>query len=367
MPNAIGNTQLTLLDHAKRVDPDGSLNLATIVEMMNRVNAVTTDMTVFESNSDSGHTTTIRTGLPAIAWRQINLGTQVSKSSTKQVHFTAGMLEGLSRVDERLVDMASDGPALRLSEVGPFMESMGQTIASTIFYGDTRVNPDRFTGLSACYANLNAAYQQNPDVLTNPSSTLPDSGRNVFDASTNSEGETFGTPSNNNNTSMWLVCWGGQGRGISAFFPKGTHAGIVHKDKGLWLVDDGTSRSASYFAWVDQYKAQLGLAVEDWRQAVRIANIDVVALASAGDDNDQSANLLKNAIQAHNYIQNPNNGKLVFYCNRIVHTYLEVKAMQKFNSMLTFAELEDGRKVVKLCGIEIHRCDALLNSESQVS
>lgn len=367
MPSAIGNTQLTLLDHAKRADPDGKVGVSTIVEMMNRVNAVTTDMSVIEGNTNTGHLTTLRTGLPAIAFRQINVGVQPSKSTTKQIHFTAGMLEGMSKVDEDLVDIASDGPAFRLSEVLPFMEAMGQTIASTIFYGDTRVNPDRFTGLSAYYSNLNAAYQQNPDALQNPSSTLPDSGRNVFDASTNAEGETFGTASNGNNTSMWLICWGGQGKGITSFFPKGTNAGIVHKDKGLWLVDDGRGVSATYWAYVDQYKAKLGLAVEDWRQAVRIANIDVVALQSAGDDNDQSANLLKNAIQAHNYLQNPNNGKLVFYCNRVVHTYLEVKAANKSNSMLTFDELEDGRKVVKLCGIEIHRCDALLNSEAAVS
>ena len=173
------------------------------------------------------------TGLPAIAWRQLNVGVQRSKSTTKQIHFTAGLLEGMSAVDERLVEMASDGPALRLSEVMPFMEAMGQTIASTIFYGDTRVNPDRFTGLSAYYSKLNAAYQLNPDrftglsayfsnlnatyqsspdALQNPSATLPDSGRNVFDASTNSQGETFGTPGNGHNTSMWLVCWGEIGR-----------------------------------------------------------------------------------------------------------------------------------------------------------
>ena len=363
----IGNTQLTLLDHAKRVDPDGKIGVSTIVEMMNRVNAVTSDMTTIEGNTTTGHLTTLRTGLPAIAWRQLNVGVQRSKSTTKQIHFTAGLLEGMSAVDERLVEMASDGPALRLSEVMPFMEAMGQTIASTIFYGDTRVNPDRFTGLSAYFSNMNAAYQMSPDAEQNPSATLPDSGRNVFDASTNSQGETFGTPGNGHNTSMWLVCWGGQGKGITSFFPKGTNAGIVHKDKGLWLIDDGRATSASYWAWIDQYKAQLGLAVEDWRQAARLCNIDVEALQSAGDDNDQSANLLKNAIQMSNYIQNPNNGKLVFYCNRVVHTYLEVKAMNKFNSMLTFQELQDGRKVVKLCGIEVHRCDALLNSEAAVS
>ena len=77
----IGNSQLTLLDHAKRVDPDGKI--ARIVEMLNRVNAVMEDATMVEGNTQTGHVTTIRTGLPSIAWRSINVGVQPSKSVTK--------------------------------------------------------------------------------------------------------------------------------------------------------------------------------------------------------------------------------------------------------------------------------------------
>ena len=359
----IGNSQLTLLDHAKRVDPDGKI--ARIVEMLNRVNSVMEDATSVEGNTQTGHVTTIRTGLPSIAWRSINVGVQPSKSVTKQLAVSAGMLEGMGKVDEKLVELAADGQAFRLSEVSPFMESFSQTLSTTMFYGDTRVNPDRFTGLSAYYANLNASYQANPDALVNPSSSLPDSGRNVFDASTNTEGQVFGTPSNGKNTSLWLICWGEQS--IHTFFPKGTRAGIYHEDKGKWLVDDGRGLGASYWAWIDQYRAEMGLCVRDWRQGVRIANIDTVALASAGDDVDLSANLFKNAVQAVNYLQFPEGGKVAWYCNRFLKTYLEVKALNKANNFISFETLADGRKVTKLMGYPIRRVDALLNTEAQVS
>lgn len=363
---AIGNGQLTLVDWARRVDPDGKIGSLPIVEILARENSIVQDASFVEGNTTTGHLTTLRTGLPAVAFRQLNAGIQPSKSTTKQIHFTAAWLEGLGKVDERLVGMASDGPGLRLSEVSPFMESMGQTIASTMFYGDVRVNPDRFTGLSAYYANLNPNYQQSPEALLNPSTTgQPDSGRNVFDASTNSEGETFGTPANGNNTSLWLVCWGENG--ITAFFPKGSKAGVSHEDLGRWLVDDGRGIGAQYLAWVDIYRANVGLAPRDWRQASRIANIDVVALQSAGDDNDQSANLLKNMIQAKNYVQDLNKGRAFWYCNRVVKTYLEVKAMNKFNNMLTTKTLENGETLTSFAGIPIHRCDAILNTEAQVS
>ena len=363
--SAIGNGQLTLLDWAKRVDPDGKIGSLPIVEILNRENSIVQDASFVEGNTTTGLLTTLRTGLPAIAFRQLNAGIQPSKSTTKQIHFTAAWMEGLGKVDERLVSMASDGPGLRLSEVSPFMESMGQTIASTMFYGDVRVNPDRFTGLSAYYAALNAGYQRNPEALVNPSSSLPDSGRNVFDCSTNSEGETFGDPTAGYNTSLWLVCWGEQS--ITAFFPKGSKAGVSHEDLGRWLVDDGRGIGAQYLAWVDIYRANVGLAPRDWRQACRGANIDTNALQSAGDDNDQSANLLKNMIQMKNYIQNPNAGRMFFYCNRVVHTYLEIKAMNKFNNMLTNERLENGTTLTKFAGIPIRRCDAILNTETQVS
>ena len=358
----IGNQNLTLLDHAKRTDPDGKI--ARIVEMLNRVNHIIDDMVVVEGNTQTGHVTTLRTGLPAIAWRSINVGVQPSKSTTKQIAVTAGILEGMGKVDEELVELAADGAALRLSEVSPFMESFSQTLATTMFYGDVRVNPDRFTGMSAYYSKLNAAYQANPDALVNPSTTLPDSGRNVFDASV---GGTYGTPGNGTNTSMWLVVWGEQS--IHTFFPKGTRAGIYHEDKGKWLVDDGRGLGASYWAWIDQYKAKLGLVVRDWRQAVRICNIDVSALATAGDDSDISANLLKNAIQAVNYVQFLGQGKAAWYCNRVVKTYLECKAMNKFNAFLKIEEAAqaDDHPVTKLMGIPVRRCDALMNTEAAVS
>jgi hypothetical protein len=322
-------------------------------------------MSMMEGNTQTGHVTTIRTGLPAIAWRSINVGIQPSKSTTKQLTVAAGMLEGMGKVDEKLVELASDGQAFRLSEVSPFMESFSQTLSTTLFYGDTRVNPDRFTGLSAYYSFLNAAYQANPDALLNPSATLPDSGRNVFDASINTQGQTFGDPSQSKNCSLWLLCWGEQS--IHGFFPKGGSAGIKHEDKGKWLVDDGRGLGASYWAWVDQYRAELGLVVRDWRQGVRICNIDTVALASAGDDVDLSANIFKNAIQAVNYLQFPEGGKVCWYANRFLKTYLEVKAMNKANNFISFETLADGRKVTKLMGYPIRRVDALLNTEAQVS
>ena len=70
---------LTLMDWATRKDPDG--RIPAIVEMMNKTNDILEDMPFVEGNLPTGHETTMRTGLPKVAWRQINKGVQPSKST----------------------------------------------------------------------------------------------------------------------------------------------------------------------------------------------------------------------------------------------------------------------------------------------
>ena len=330
-------TKLNLMDHAKRIDPDGKV--AKIVEALAAVNEVLEDMVVIEGNTQTGCKTTIRTGLPTVAWRQINKGIQPSKSVTRQIEFSCGMLEGMGQVDEELVALASDGAAFRLSENAPYLEAIAQTLATTTFYGDTTIYPDRFTGLSPYY-----------------SSTTADSGTNVILASAGGGGD---------NTSLWLVVWGENT--IHGFFPKGSQAGIEHKDLGKMLVEDGITTGAKYMAWIDQYKAKLGMVVRDWRYAVRICNIDISDLATAGDVSDSSANLLKYMIQAVNKIPNLKAGKAAWYCNKDVKTALDIKAMNKANVQLSISNLENGNPITRFLGIPVRRVDAILNAETAVS
>lgn len=331
----IGNTNLTLMDHARRLDPNGKI--ARITEMMNQVNEVLEDLVFVEGNTTTGHKTTLRTGLPTVAWRQINKGIQPSKSQTKQQLFSAGIIEGLGRVDEELVNIANDKAAFRLSENAPFIEAISQTMATTLFYGNVETNPERFTGLSPYY-----------------SATTADSGENIILGG--------GTTTL---TSMWLVVWGEQT--IHAFFPKGSKAGIEHSDKGLSLVSDSETPVGQYYAYIDQYKTRLGLCVRDWRYAVRIANLDSVALATAGALSDTSATLIRFMIQALNKVPSLRLGRAAWYCNKEVKTALDIQAYNKSNVNLTLQSLENGQPLTRFMGIPIRRCDSILNTETVVA
>jgi hypothetical protein len=81
--STLGVTALTLADWAKRLDPDGKV--PTVVELLSQTNDILTDMLWIEGNLPTGHRTTVRTGLPTVAWRLLNAGITPSKSTTAQI------------------------------------------------------------------------------------------------------------------------------------------------------------------------------------------------------------------------------------------------------------------------------------------
>ena len=150
----LGTTALTLLDWARRVDPEGKI--AKIVEILNDTNEILEDMAWVEGNLPTGHKTTIRSGLPSVAWRLLNYGVQPSKSRTVQVTDSCGMLEAYSEVDKALADLNGNTPEFRLSEDRAFLEAMNQELATTLFYGNTATDPEKFLGLAPRFNDLSA-------------------------------------------------------------------------------------------------------------------------------------------------------------------------------------------------------------------
>ncbi len=90
----------TLLDVAKRLDPNGKI--ARIVESLTVDCPLLEDMPWVEANGPDGHLITTRTSLPSLTWRKYNQGILPTKSSTAQFSEVCGMLDGTSKVDVKL-------------------------------------------------------------------------------------------------------------------------------------------------------------------------------------------------------------------------------------------------------------------------
>jgi len=335
----------TLLDFAKSLDPDGKT--ATVVELLTQTNALLGDMPWIEGNLPTGHRTTVRTGLPSVTWRTMYGGVPASKSTRAQVDDACGMLEARSEVDCDLANLNGNASAFRLSEAGGFLEAMNQSMITAMLYNDTSINPERPMGLAPRYSSLSAS-----------------NGRNILSAG----------GSGSDNTSVWLVCWGSDT--VHGIFPKGSKAGIEHKDLGEIDAFDGSNNR--YRAFADIWKWKCGLSLRDWRYVVRIANIDISDLVGQTGTQASTAatNILKLMMLAMNTIPFMGKGTPVFYASRKVKAWLQIQAMDKSANALGIQAAAGQFGVpgvasvqgdLTFFGIPVRTVDALVETETVVS
>lgn len=330
--STIGHSYLTIADKMKRQDPDNKV--AAIIEQLSETNEILMDAVTVEGNLPTGHRTTIRTGMPSATFRQLYGGVQPSKSTTKQVDDACGMLEAYAEIDAALANLNGNSAEFRLSESASFLESMNQTMAKTLFYGNTATEPEKFMGMAPRFNDLSAENK----------TQIVDGG---------------GTGSVN--TSIWIVTWGE--RTCYTIYPKGSQAGLSHTDKGQVTKENADGSMFEVFR--DHFKWDLGFTVRDWRYLCRIANIDTDALASAGTSGYSGPHLVNLLIEGMNRLENLNGGRVVIYCNRTVKAALDKIAASKENVNLN-VENFGGKPTTMFWGVPVRRCDAILNTEERV-
>lgn len=321
----------TLLDLAKATDPDGSI--ARVVEILNQRNEVLEDMPWMEGNLPTGHRTTIRSGLPVPTWRKLYGGVQPTKSRRVQVTDNCGMLEDYAEVDKALADLNGNTEAFRISEDRAHIEGISQEMAQTLFYGNEGSEPEAFTGLAPRFNSLSA---ENAD--------------NIIDAFSGSGGDL---------TSIWLIVWGENS--VHGIVPKGSKTGVQMTDKGQVTVENADGNNGRMEAYRTHYRWDCGLTVRDWRQIVRIANIDVSELGTIAN----TKNIINWMVQAAERVDNLGAGRPVFYMNRTIREKLRLGILERISNNLTW-ETVSGKRVMTFDDIPVKRVDQILKTESRV-
>lgn len=321
----------TLLDHAKALDPDGSI--AAVVEIMNQTNEMLADMVFMEGNLPTGHRTTVRTGIPTPTWRKLYGGVTPTKSTREQVTDSCGMLEAYSEVDKKLADLNGNTAQFRVSEDSAHIEGMSQELQSTVLYGDISTTPEKFEGLATRYDDLSA-----------------DNADNIIDAG--------GTGSDNR--SIWLIGWGSET--CHGIVPKGSTAGLTMTDKGQVTAD---APGGGYFeAYRTHYALDAGLTLRDWRYVVRICNIDKSLLTA---DISTGANLPELMFEAIERLPSQSMGQFAFYMSRDVRTKFRQQLANETKQSTLQYENVGGVKSVMFNEIPVRRVDALAADEARVT
>lgn len=335
---ALSTEYPTILDHAKRMEPDGSI--AKYAELLAQNNEILTDMVWKEGNLATGHQFTAQAGLPDVYWRKLNVGTPNSKGRTVQATVTCGMLEARGAVDEKLANLNGNSAAFRLSEDRMKIESMSQEMASTVFFGNDGSEPEAFTGLAPAYNSTTAA-----------------NGENII-LGGSAVGQT-------DNTSIWFLGWSPET--IFGTFPKGSMAGLKNQDLGL---DDELDASGNPFrAYKSLYQWDAGLCIKDWRFGVRIPNIDKSLLSTTWTAGAFSTGADLSDLMAQAIDRFPSTGmvRAAFYMSRNTKSFLRRQVSAKTQGSTLTSENVGGVVIDRFQGFPIRLCDALAADEARVA
>jgi hypothetical protein len=245
-------------------------------------------------------------------------------------------MEARGEIDVDLAMLNGNTASFRLTQAKAFMESMNQKMQNQVIYGD-KLTAEGFIGLAPRFDDV-------PTTVGGAENRV-----NVIDAG--------GTGTDN--TSIWLVGWGPSS--VHGIFPKGSQAGLVHKDLGEGDAFD--SNNARFRAFMDQYQWKCGIAVPDWRYIVRICNIDVSDLtknASAGAD------IIDLMTQGQEMIHSLTGVQPAYYCNRTIRSFLRRQTVNKVAAGTLMYDEVDGKPALMFGEVPVRRVDALINTEARV-
>ena len=337
---ALGSKLVTLADVAKSKDK----MIGGVAEVLVQENPMLNDIPYMEMNQGTIHKEDIRSALPAVYYRKANQAIPASKSTVEERTFTAAHFESKSQMDTKV---ASRGGVDRIAynrwnQAQGHIQAQAIEHANLTIYGSPSSSNLKVAGFMDIYSTVNASEETSKQII--------DGG---------------GTGSNN--TSLLLVNWGE--RSIFGVYPAGTQAGLKRTDRSAGNKEvqiaalDSAGAAGSFWGYEEQFEIDHGLVVKDYRQAARVANVDVTLLKSGVN----AADLIDLMISAAYKIHNPQNGSPVWYVNRTIEAFLHKQSLTKVGAGagLTYDNYQ-GKKILMFLGMPIRRSDALLNTEAQV-
>ncbi len=327
----------SLKDIVAMKNPDGTL--ANVAEILMQSNSMIEDMPIMEGNVETGEQLTLRRSLGNPQWKRYNEHVKASVARTTQVDEVTGHLEDWSQIDCDLADKAGANLGdFLLRESKPKMQAMSQEMAKTLIYGSLGSDPKTFNGFMTRMDVLNDDYMNGSPI--------------VIDAGGTNAGGL---------ASVLLIGWSPET--VYGLYPKGAQGGLKFEDKGKITDknDDGfLDVYRSKFSW------DMGLAVRDYRYAIRIANIDVEALQGINPTTAATNPLYMTFIKALGMIPNPQSVNLNLYAPRAVWIALSQIAAATGNRNVV-KDINQAGLVSDIMGIPLKVQDAMLITEAKVT
>lgn len=321
-----------------------------VIELLSISNPLYADLQWIQGTGTTEHSAWVRNSIPTPEYGTLGKGTTTDKSTLTEVKENMAYLDGMTKIPEKTLSLAADPSQVMFDQAFGWYEGFAQKWESDFFYGNNITNPQGIKGLANRYNSISTTGIKD----------------NVISAG----------GSGSDNASIWIINHGPQG--IQGIYPKGQTPGCkTDISPSATEVDDGTGKLMK--ARIARFEQWVGLTVGDYRNSVRIANIDVSDLAGGS-----AADLLKFIAKGMRAIPIPPVGfgpakslghkeqltgmgrKTVIYMNRTVYGALEDQANAKTVNGLLLGQA-DGTDYLTYRGVPIKVCDSLLSTESAVS
>jgi len=327
-------SKYNLVDVAKMTGGDG--NILALADVIQTVNPNIAEIPFIPGNISTGLRFGRTSTDPTVYWRKINGYVADSKHTEVQVDDLCGIMEAYSDVDKDLADLNGNTNEFRLRSAKRFIKSMTKEFWSALFYANALADPEKMHGFAPRYDGIAAGETKGQIVDGGGTST--------------------------DNTSIWIVKWSPDD--VACIYPPGSSAGLNQQDLGEVTDVAATGKRQVYRS---HYTWKPGLAVQNFKAVVRVANLDISDLATAGASADTSANLQQLLIKGLNLIDGIDDGigSAKIYCNRQVKTALDIMANMSGNRNVAI-NMVDGKPVTSFWGVPVRIADALTNAEARV-
>jgi hypothetical protein len=340
----------TIIDVASRMGSDGKPLF--VAEMLSQCNEILPDAPWIAGNEMAAHEFSFRESIPQGSWVGYNQGSPFGKSTTGKARVDLATLVQLSIVDDNLARDSGDIAAFRESEDIAIMEGLSQTWAETLIYGNTVANRAQFMGLAPFYNTRSTS------TALNASNVIDGGGRGT------------------SNTSAWLIGWR-EGTFYMAF-PRGWREGLQMEDQGD-VVPGFDNAGNEFKAWRTYFRWRGGLVPQDWRNAVRIANLDTTAAGLQGPNAPDLFAMLIQAMRLFPAAGRAQSGitmtdaprdasmgvRICIYGNRTFLHYLDIQSIRGRNVLLSSTDYA-GQPCDVFRRLPIRTVDQIVNSESAI-
>lgn len=344
---------VTVADVAKTKSAKGINDFANIVAIKSPVYG---RMPRMQCNEGDSHVEQIISGLPKVHYTKINEATPYSKTSTEERKFTTTHVESRSGVDKRLAMRGGIGKwALnRWIQAQGHIEAMIQEAEKRFFYGTSmKEDPRAIPGLADYY---------------NTVATTSEISKNVI---------SLGGSTANRQTSMYLIVPGMMS--VFGAYPEGTQAGLMRENytpdpnKPINIIaETRDGETGTIKGYEEMFSMDDCIVLKDWRQVVRMANIDVSSSVIGVNTTVPyypSTDLIAAAINATEIVESLEAGAGFWACNRTIAAVLRHQARSevKTGGGVGYGNYQGVKDVLMLHGMPVVVTDGILNTEAVVA